>query len=88
MESYDNGGKAMTAVLVKSMSVQLKVGGGGESPWYEVLAIASPFWSGGRESAAPGGATEGHFLIKDPEREPKLRWVTPHQIADVTYQLY
>lgn len=69
----------MTAVLVKSMNVQLKVPGGGEGPWYRVLAITGPF------QTEIGRHSHGHFLIKNPDRKPMLHWITAAQIADVTY---
>jgi hypothetical protein len=66
----------VTASLVRSMRVALKVAGGA-GPWYDVLAMAGPSATG----------AQGFFLIVNPDRDPKLQWVIPGQIEDVKYEL-
>lgn len=76
----------MIASLLRSMRVQLKVEEKGKGPWFDVLAITGPFACATNDPFA-GPTTHGHFLILNPEREPKLHWLVPAQIEEVEYEL-
>jgi len=72
----------MAGILVKNMEIKLQRG----ETWYRVLAIGSPFPSGGVPPLG-GGMTPGLLLILRPESEPKLHWIPPDQVGDIKYEL-